>query len=44
MRLILSIYEHRVMMHVKFHEDIVSLKKLLLFVCLNFNEFFHPQS
>ena len=36
MKLILSIYDHSVMMHVKFYEDV---EKLLPFECLNMNEF-----
>ena len=40
MKLIPSIYDHSVMMHVKFHEDVIRCREVIaLFECLNINEF-----
>ena len=33
------IYDHRMMMHVKFHEDVIGEDKRILFDCLKINEF-----
>ena len=39
MKLILSIYDQSVMMHVKFRKMSLDVEKLLPFECLNINEF-----
>ena len=33
------IYDHSVMMHVKFHEDVIGCRESIAFHCLNINEF-----
>ena len=43
MKLILNIYEHVVVIHVKFHAGFSSIEELLPFDCLNFNDFFGHQ-
>ena len=39
MKYLLSIYDHSVMMHVKFREDVKGVEKLFPFDCLNISEF-----
>ena len=39
MKYLLSIYDHSVMMHVKFREDVMDAEKLFPIDCLNINEF-----
>ena len=43
MVLILNIYNHSEVMHVKFIRVSSVIAELLPFDCLNFNYFFHPQ-
>ena len=38
MKLILTIYDHSVMMHVKFHVDVIGCGELLPFDCLNIHK------
>ena len=39
MKYLLRKYDHSVMMHVKFHEDVMDAEKLFPFDCLNINEY-----
>ena len=39
MKLILNIYDHSVMMHVKFHEDVIRFREVIALDCLNINIF-----
>ena len=45
MKLTLSIYDHSVMMHVKFHEDVIWCRGVIIlpFVRLNINGFVHSE-
>ena len=39
MKLILNIFDHGVVMHVKFHQGGISFKGVIAFDCQNFNDF-----
>ena len=39
MKLILNIYDHSVMMHVNFHEDVIRFREVIDLDCLNINIF-----
>ena len=43
MKFLLNIYDHGVVMLVKFHQGVIPLEEGLSFNCLHFNDFFHLQ-
>ena len=43
MKLILNIYDHGVVMHVKFYKGVISYRVVIAFNLPKFQWFFHPQ-